>query len=253
MKPLITKHRGDWKYVEGYFNNSKNHHPMYPIPVSGMARIDNVTLSRLQRLQSKARELHFKGWSNCRICDKKNGSGEFEYNNWVWPNGLLHYIIDHNYMPSEHFLKFVRSRGTYQPRIRWGFTGAQSGCDPKIIKSMLKNLRLKSGDQVVTGACVGVDAQVAGIVRKNYPKVKQVLVVPYNRSKVDRRVYQCADVIYEMPKDTDYRNRNEALVRLSHYMTAFWTGQKRSGTYMTMNIAKRANKLMFVKRISPNK
>jgi hypothetical protein len=123
----------------------------------------------------------------------------------------------------------------------------QDGARPKTIYRVLKNkLKLKSGDQVVTGACIGVDAQVAMIVKKYFPNVYQVVVVPANRLKIDQRVFDCANEVYEMPKGTSYRDRNEVLVRLSHYMVAFWKGRNRGGTFMTMNIAKKQNKLYHI-------
>ena len=126
---------------------------------------------------------------------------------------------------------------------RWGFTGSRKGCNESIIAKALKDLPLKKNDQIVTGACMGIDAQIAIYVGKNYPSVYQVVVVPDNRSQIDKRVFKYADWIIEMPDNSSYRDRNEGIVRLSHKVIAFWTGWKRGGTYMTINIAKREEKL----------
>jgi len=60
-------------------------------------------------------------------------------------------------------------------------------------------------------------------------------------------IWQFADKLIMMPPTTNYRDRNEWIVKESDKMVAFWTGKKIfSGTYMTINIAKRANKLNTV-------
>lgn len=51
--------------------------------------------------------LHMKGWSTCRCCGKMNGSREFSYKGWNWPEGFRHYIEIHNVVPSAEFLKEV--------------------------------------------------------------------------------------------------------------------------------------------------
>lgn len=51
--------------------------------------------------------VYFKGWSTCRCCGAENGSAEFSYKNWKWPDGLAHYVKVHNVKPSDDFLKDV--------------------------------------------------------------------------------------------------------------------------------------------------
>lgn len=127
--------------------------------------------------------------------------------------------------------------------MKWGFTGSQSGCDDEIIIKVLAELPLEIDDIVVTGGCIGIDAQVFYIVTELYPLVRQLVVFPGYLKKVDGGIIaQAKEAIY-MPKESNYRDRNERLVTESDKMTAFWTGKQRSGTYMTINIARRANKL----------
>lgn len=38
---------------------------------------------------------YYKGWSNCRICDCRNGSSELTINNTLVPEGAMHYNIKH--------------------------------------------------------------------------------------------------------------------------------------------------------------
>lgn len=38
----------------------------------------------------------YRGYSQCRICMKLNGSRELTDGTWVWPEGLSHYVRDHS-------------------------------------------------------------------------------------------------------------------------------------------------------------
>jgi len=130
--------------------------------------------------------------------------------------------------------------------MKWGFTGSQKGANIKDIFDVVCEI-LDDDDVVVTGACVGIDSQVAHLVHELYPQIKQVIIVPANRSKVDISVLKFADELIQMPRDTSYRDRNEKLVEESDKVIAFWTGQKAySGTFMTITIAKRENKLFKI-------
>jgi len=127
--------------------------------------------------------------------------------------------------------------------MKWGFTGSQDGAPSARIISVLDSLKLELDDLIVTGGCIGVDSQIFHAVRKQYPTINQLVIFPADLSKVDSSILPLATNFIQMPKGTDYRDRNERLVLESDKMVAFWTGRKRSGTYMTMNIAKRASKL----------
>ena len=100
---------------------------------------------------------------------------------------------------------------------------------------------------IVTGACVGVDECIFFWFRAHYPEIPQTVVFPADRKAVDLtegEVRIAGHTVVLMPPGTSYRQRNEKLVELSDLVGAFWTGQKRSGTYMTMNIARKVGKLV---------
>jgi|SRR5579863_8204374 len=56
-------------------------------------------ISCLARVEKKAHQVAYRGWSTCRLCGKMNGSYEFEYAGYTWPSGLKHYLEDHNIKP----------------------------------------------------------------------------------------------------------------------------------------------------------
>ena len=102
------------KYIEGYwFNpNSPAVTKQYPIPQAREqpAHDQEAFLTALKKLESKARQDFYKGFSTCRICGKMNGSSEFTASEWSWPQGYRHYIEAHNVRPSHEFHSFVFHR-----------------------------------------------------------------------------------------------------------------------------------------------
>lgn len=100
-------------------------------------------------------------------------------------------------------------------------------------------------DEIVTGACIGYDAEIQIWFSHNCPEIRRTVVVPANRSKVDIRcLSDSAAIFVYMPDGTNYRDRNKRLVSLSDQVTGFWTGKRvHSGTFMTLNLSNRANKL----------
>jgi hypothetical protein len=49
----------------------------------------------------------FKGWSTCRFCSCKNGSREFVFGGFVWPEGYCHYIAKHKLWPPAEFRAMI--------------------------------------------------------------------------------------------------------------------------------------------------
>ena len=147
--------------------------------------------------------------------------------------------------------------------MRFGFTGSQSGFPEEKILEVLKSLDLKKGDVVFTGGCIGVDSQIAQLVNKHFPEVKQVIVVPYvqhlpkyNQNKLDKKAMSLG-IVFQLPFKEEYnshpflcyRDRNQKIVDFSDQIIAFKKGNKpRSGTQMTINMAKKAEKLHSIHR-----
>lgn len=50
----------------------------------------------------------YRGSSTCRCCSNPfNGSREFNFQGWTWPEGYMHYLRDHNVLPDEGFRQFI--------------------------------------------------------------------------------------------------------------------------------------------------
>lgn len=52
----------------------------------------------------------YRGRSNCRICGCLNGSKDFMDEKYVWPEGLVHYITDHNVKVPQEFIDYILSK-----------------------------------------------------------------------------------------------------------------------------------------------
>jgi len=49
----------------------------------------------------------YRGSSSCRICKCQNGSREFTYGGFCWPEGFRHYIECHKIKPSDEFIEMI--------------------------------------------------------------------------------------------------------------------------------------------------
>lgn len=52
----------------------------------------------------------YRGYSNCRICEKLNGTTCHGDGTWQWPEGFLHYIIDHGVKPPQEFIDYCLNK-----------------------------------------------------------------------------------------------------------------------------------------------
>ncbi len=93
--------------IEGYWYSEAT--PEYPMPVHTDVVPHNKSdiLKALDKAEASARTVAYKGFSICRCCGRINGSREFSYKGWSWPEGFRHYIEDHNIVPSFKFTEEV--------------------------------------------------------------------------------------------------------------------------------------------------
>jgi hypothetical protein len=57
-------------------------------------------ISKLKTAMQSGHMIGYRGWSNCRICEKKNGTKELKIQigdtQYRIPQGYVHYLEDHN-------------------------------------------------------------------------------------------------------------------------------------------------------------
>jgi hypothetical protein len=80
----------------GYWRNDQ--HPEYPDPYDFVfdSVADERTEQLLNALDLGSRVRFYMGMSPCRVCGAPNGSAEVTDGEHMWPEGLAHYVRDHN-------------------------------------------------------------------------------------------------------------------------------------------------------------
>jgi hypothetical protein len=112
VNPLT--HESDNLYHEGYWFGSIKSNNKYPIPIATQTKNSDEFITNLKLYMSSTDPIKsYFGSSNCRICDKHNGSTEYEIRDVnsekiiVFPEGLLHYYEYHNVVPSNEFYDII--------------------------------------------------------------------------------------------------------------------------------------------------
>lgn len=97
----------EFKY-EGYWRNSS--HPELPEPKAYSLPWDRKDefVQQLKEVQATLTPDAYRGISICRICQKANGNEEYFLNRWRWPSGFLHYVEEHNVIPTGEFARMIQ-------------------------------------------------------------------------------------------------------------------------------------------------
>ena len=95
----------------------------YPTPVANTIdqSIKESFVNKLRQIEASENTevIYYKGFSYCRICGIQNGSTEYVRDNWTWPEGYLHYIIEHNVSPTDEFYKYVSAPMSKRKRKKY--------------------------------------------------------------------------------------------------------------------------------------
>lgn len=125
-------------------------------------------------------------------------------------------------------------------RIAISGTRSITGADMKALETALH--RLPQGAELITGACIGIDAMAAYYWRTWGNPVHTV--VPADRSRVTPMWPKWCTSAEELPEGMDYRERNRRMVYLADCLIAFPAyaehdeRSQRSGTWMTVRLAR---------------
>lgn len=73
-----------------------------------------------------SRITEYLGPSSCRLCGRRNGNAEYNYNGYVFPEGLFHYIVEHHIKIDNDFQEMIVQNTPsfffwikHQTRISW--------------------------------------------------------------------------------------------------------------------------------------
>ncbi len=97
------------RQLKGINDTVDNLHFPMPIANSFNPKFKESFLEKLKKVECLSNRVSYMGQSDCRLCNNKNGSVEYENGPWVWPSGYVHYIRDHNVAPSMDFYKFIKN------------------------------------------------------------------------------------------------------------------------------------------------
>lgn len=70
----------------------------------------DVRAAVINHLKNGRKNHGWLGHSKCRFCDCDNGSWDMTDGTYVWPEGLVHYIIEHGVRLDEEFVSHVMKR-----------------------------------------------------------------------------------------------------------------------------------------------
>lgn len=93
--------------LEGFWWSKKE--PHYPKPIHSDVAFENkeMVIEKLKKVEKIASKKRYRDFASCRCYNGSVGTMSLQYKNWTWPEGFLHYIIEHNVQPSDLFLKEV--------------------------------------------------------------------------------------------------------------------------------------------------
>lgn len=96
--------------IEGYWNDTQNNYPEYPMPVPNVLSQDeaNRFADMIESVQKFATENRYRGPSVSRITGERLGCAEYELDGWRWPGDFAHhYVRTHRVKPTDAFMDFI--------------------------------------------------------------------------------------------------------------------------------------------------
>jgi len=101
----------------GYWYSQYEPHLPMPTPMDGDQNPEYR--QRIVEYLKAGKTLHaYRGSSSCRVCDLRvNGSKDFTDGTYVWPQGLAHYVEEHNTKLPDDFVEHILGFKLH----RWGY------------------------------------------------------------------------------------------------------------------------------------
>jgi len=94
---------------EGFWRSTYEQELPMPVACDDPWAGQDVFIDQLEAVEASSETISYRGWSTCRICGCSNGSREYQAPGATWPEGLKHYITDHNVVPSQAFVDYISS------------------------------------------------------------------------------------------------------------------------------------------------
>ncbi len=113
--PIALKAIGFWRDDQGIFRTFPR--PQWFVQPGWHA---GELVQIISYLRSGYNFAHCSGWSTCRFgCaeGERNGTGNFTDGQWMWPEGLAHYVERHEVMLPEEFVQTMQANGWTVPDV----------------------------------------------------------------------------------------------------------------------------------------
>jgi hypothetical protein len=114
---LLTLSGRELTKVGFWWSKEESHLPFPVIAKKGHYSDESIeNFRKLDELSTKCESIknndyvrcvHYRGLSTCRLCNESNGSREFAFNGYTWPEGLAHYVLKHNVVVDEGFVTML--------------------------------------------------------------------------------------------------------------------------------------------------
>mgnify|MGYP000645473043 FL=1 len=92
--PMPVPMKNNKKYISGFEEKCKKWLEEYE-KSKPVVNEDGSVIINSSHIEDN-RWVEYMGCSHCRICNKSNGSLEYNYCGFRFPIGIFHYILDHN-------------------------------------------------------------------------------------------------------------------------------------------------------------
>lgn len=144
------------------------------------------------------------------------------------------------------------TNSTPDVQVTLGFTGSRYVPNPDKILTLERRL-LNLGQFApgfVTGACTGLDALIGRFCVERWPQRMHMVIIPGDRKQIDPWWLDFGGWlinVIQMPPNTTYADRNQAIVDQSQQLVGFPIGpedhpaQRRSGTWQTIRMGRRCH------------
>ena len=103
-------------FYESYWRNNKKENDrdsfgkLFPFPKENIKKWSGQD-QFLEQLKNKEKNYKLNESNrnkNCLLCNKKNiNNGKYNDNEFIWEDGLKHYIEIHNIKPTDDFIEFI--------------------------------------------------------------------------------------------------------------------------------------------------
>lgn len=93
----------------GYWYSEKE--SKLPMPVANSSILSKKDKLKIVNYLSNGKNVNnWRGFANCRICNCRNGSADLSDGIFIWPEGLAHYVSEHNVSLPLKFTNHVLGR-----------------------------------------------------------------------------------------------------------------------------------------------